>query len=119
MSKLGTFASYLIWTSVVGIIGWGLSALISLNPTAQAINTFAGGTWLGYVFLGINFAFYPLQLGLGILLTDILNIGNATGFYIQVTIASIILLLVGLLLRVEDNERESRPLGMKWKRWYT
>lgn len=105
MSKLGWFASYLRLTSAFGVIGWGLTLLVSLSPQTEIINTFASGTPLGYLSAVINLCFYPLQIGLGFLLCVLLNISSATRIYSLVVAASFLLLAIGYGLQILDEKR--------------
>jgi hypothetical protein len=108
MTKLGTFAAYLIWTSAIGVFGFTLSTLVNLNPTGYAVNTFAAGTWLGYIFAAINLAIYPLQIGLAFLLCLLFNVTAFVTTETVIIASCLILLIVGLNLRLWMRKR--RPI---------
>jgi hypothetical protein len=114
MSKLGWFATYLIWTSLMGVAGWGLSALLALSPSTSVADTFAVGTWYGAAFATINILVYPLQLLFGLALVLLLNPPTLALSYFTVTAACLMLSGVGYWLRALNKTRQRALLPPNW-----
>jgi len=108
MTKLGMFGSYLAWTSLMAIIGWGISFLLSLNSTTSVVNTFAVGTPLGIVFAIINICIYPLQIALGLTLFALSESSSVSVGFGCLVIAGFLLGSLGLLLRDLDKKRSAQ-----------
>jgi hypothetical protein len=108
MSKLGTFSSYLIFTSMIGLFVYTINLLVNLYPPAYTVNTMFVGTNIGLAMMTFIILVYPLQLSLwaGIILG--LSYFASIGFVFQevlLILSCLILLNVGGLLQRYDEGR--------------
>lgn len=108
MSKLGWFASYLRWTSGIGVFAYTASFLANLWGPSAAVNQAFVGTSIGTLIAVFMICFYPLQIGLWVLLVSLLTNPSALEIQLLIIMSCLILLCVGSLLTEWNDIREEK-----------